>query len=93
MASTAVPGTNDVVVLLDPERRPDGVLAWHPFRNILRVTPSDEVVWRAELVPGETTAKCWHGVKFDGILQAWTYSSNCEPDPATGRIIDTTFTK
>ena len=51
LASTAVPGTDDLVVLLDPERRPDGVLPWHPFRNILRVTPADEIVWHAELVP------------------------------------------
>ena len=93
LASTAVPGTDDLVVLLDPERRPDGVLPWHPFRNILRVTPADEIVWRAELVPSETTAKCWHGVEFDGTLRAWTYSYNCELDPANGQIIDTMFTK
>ena len=39
--------------------RPDGVLPWHPFNNVLRVDPAGHIVWHAELVPGETAAKCW----------------------------------
>ncbi len=93
MASVSIPGTDDSVVLLDPERRPDGVLPWHPFPNVVRVTPEGKVVWRAELVPGETTAKCWLGIESDMSLRAWTYSYDCGLDPETGRIINTTFTK
>jgi hypothetical protein len=93
VATVGLPGTDDVVVLLDPERRPEGVLPWHPFHNIVRITPSGDINWRAELVPGETTAKCSHRVEFDGALRAWTYSYVCELDASTGRIIESTFTK
>jgi hypothetical protein len=93
VASVPLPDTDDVVVLLDPERRPDGVLPWHPFHNVLRVSPSGEIGWRAELVPGETTAKCWHAIRFGGVLRASTYSFDCVLDPDTGRIVESTFTK
>jgi hypothetical protein len=92
-AALPVPGTDDCFVLLDPEHRPEGVLPWHPFLNILRVTSSGEVKWRAELVPGETTWKCWLGVDWTGPLRAWSGSYECELDPNTGRIVRSTFTK
>lgn len=92
-AVVALPNTEDVVVLLDPERRPDGVLRWHQFHNVLRITSSDAVCWRAELVPEETTVKCWYGIRFDDALRAWTWSWDCELDPDTGRIVHSTFTK
>lgn len=88
-----LPDTDDTVVLLDPERRPDGVLRYHPFPNILRVGPNDEVRWRAELVPSETAWKCWLGVAFDGSLRAWTASCNCVLDGETGQMVETTFVK
>lgn len=92
-ATVTLPNSDDVVVLLDPERRPTGVLPWHPFRNVLRVTPAGDIVWRAELVPGETTAKCWHGIEFKGALRARTYSYDCLLDPESGAIVESTFTK
>lgn len=92
-ATVPLPGTDDVVVLLDPEQRPDEVMQWHPFRNVLRVDPSGQIVWHAGLMRSETAAKCWLGVEFDGALRAWTYSYECVLDPVTGRIVDSTFTK
>jgi hypothetical protein len=53
-----VPGSEDVIVLLDPEQRPDDVEAWHPFPNIMRIGPSGEVLWRCALLPQETAWKC-----------------------------------
>ena len=89
-----VPGSDDVIVLLDPERRPEGVLPWHPFYNVLRVQRSGLVRWRAELVPGETTAKCWLGIELVGQrLRAWTYGHDCELDAGTGAIVRAPFTK
>jgi len=93
MATVMLPNTDDVVVLLDPDHRPDGVLPWHPFNNVLRVSPSGQIVWRAELLSAETTAKCWHGVEFEGGLRARTYSYECMLDSETGRIVDSTFMK
>lgn len=94
IAELGVEGSADSIVLLDPERRPAQVLAWHPFPNVLRVTRDGETVWRRALVPEETTAKCWLRVDWvDGALHTWTYSYDCELDPDTGRIIRSTFTR
>ncbi|MDX1450555.1 MAG: hypothetical protein R3246_16020 [Acidimicrobiia bacterium] len=49
--------------------------------------------WRAELIPGETTAKCWMGVRYDGMLRAWTYSWQAVIDIETGRIVEAIFIK
>lgn len=92
-AEVVLPDTDDTVVLLDPRQRPEGVLDWHPFHNVLRLSPEGEVRWRAELVPEEDAVKAWLGVDFDGALRVWTYSYNCELDPETGRIVAKTFTK
>ncbi|MGN6696205.1 MAG: hypothetical protein ACTHN0_18645 [Aquihabitans sp.] len=89
----SVPGSSDSVVLLDPNRRPEGVLPWHPYRNLLRVTAAGDIRWRAELVPDETTAKCWTAMAWGTGLTAVTYSYECELDADTGRIIRATFTK
>jgi hypothetical protein len=89
-----VEGSTDVVVLLDPERRPPEVLAWHPLLNVLRMTSAGDVVWRSALVPEETTMKCWLGVEWiDGVLRARTYSYDCELDSDSGQIVRTTFTE
>lgn len=88
-----VPESGDVIVLIDPDQRPAGVLPWHPFQNVLRSAPNGEVVWRTELVPGESKAKCGMRVQFDHVLTAWTYSYVCELDPVTGHIVNSTFTK
>ena len=89
-----VPDSDDAIVLLSGERRPPGVLAWHPFPNVVRLAPSGAEVWRSELVPGETAAKCWHRIDWDGSrLLAWTYSWTCELDPVTGRILASRFDK
>ena len=94
MTVLPVPGSDDVIVLLDPDRRPDGVLPWHPFHNLVRLEPSGVVRWRAELVPGESTAKCWMSAGWaNSTLWARTYSWECGLDPATGRIACSRFTK
>lgn len=94
IAELDVEGSADSIVLLDPERRPAQVLAWHPFPNVLRVTRDGKVVWRSALMPDETTAKCWLRVEWvDGVLRTWTYSYDCELDPDTGLIVRSTFTK
>lgn len=69
------------------------MLPWHPFHNLVRVDSTGKIVWRAELVPGETTARCWLGAKFDGVLRAWTYSWEAVIDVDTGRLVETEFTK
>ena len=87
-----VPGSDGAIVLLDPDRRPEGVLPWHPFFNLLRVAPNGEVVWRAPMV--ETSAKCWVSVGYEGCkLYANAWSWRCELDLSTGRIVDRSFTK
>lgn len=94
MTTLHVPASEDVIVLFDPERRPAGVLPWHPFHNVVRVDPSGRVKWRAELVPKDTTAKGWYRIGWDGRqLRAWTYSYECVLDDATGAILSTTFTR
>ncbi len=89
-----VADSDDAIVLLSGERRPPGVLAWHPFPNVVRLDSSGSEVWRSELVPSETAAKCWLGIDWDGSrLRAWTYSWSCELDPVTGRILASRFDK
>lgn len=88
-----LPDTADTVVLLDPDHRPKGVLPWHPFPNVLRITPAGIVKWRAELLANETTAKCWVDLSYDGSLRVGTFSFRCQLDSETGRIISTVFDK
>jgi len=85
--------TADTVILLDPDRRPRGIMEWHPFPNVPRIAPQGLVKWRAELLPNETTAKCWLNLHYDGTLQVRTYSFSCVLDPETGRISSTSFDK
>jgi hypothetical protein len=91
----AVHGSDDAIVLLNPEQRPEGVEPWHPFFNLLRLTPSGDVRWRAELVPSETAAKCFYGVEWrdDGSLRALAWSYDCTIDSETGRLFHAEFTK
>jgi hypothetical protein len=85
--------SNDAVVLLDPDSRPAGVLKWHPFFNLLRLSPEGGVVWRADLVPGDTW-KVFLDVEWqDEVLRASAASYKCTLDPSTGRIIETAFVK
>jgi len=94
IAKLGVAESTDSIVLLDPKRRPAQVLGWHPFPNVLRVTSAGDVIWRSALVPRETAAKCWLDVDWvDGRLRARTYSYDCELDPDTGQIVQSTFTK
>src|SRR4051812_49133039 len=89
-----IPGTDDEIVLLDPEQRPGGVLDWHPFENVLRVAPDGVVRWRGELVKEETTVKAYLGLRSVGrLVVAWTWSWNVELDLATGSIVGRRFTK
>jgi len=84
---------SDDVVLLDPEQRPEGIEAWHPFHNVLRLGPAGEVRWRCALLP-ESTWKCYLSVEWVGDrMVAETPSYKVTLDPASGAIIDSVFTK
>jgi hypothetical protein len=88
-----VPDSDDVVVLLDPEQRPEDIEAWHPFHNILRLGQAGEVRWRSALPP-ESTWKCYLSVEWVGgelIAEAPSYKVTL--DPASGSIIESVFTK
>jgi hypothetical protein len=88
-----VRASEDVIVLLDPDLRPSGVEKWHPFPNILRVRSSGDVVWRSELLPGDTW-KCYLAMEWDDEeLLARTASYSVHLDPASGKVTDSTFTK
>lgn len=89
-----VPGSEDIIVLLDPDDRPTGVEAWHPFPNIMRLGHGGEVQWRCALLPQETAWKCYLAVEWQGkqlIARAPSYRVTL--DPMTGAIIDSEFTK
>ncbi len=89
-----VPNSEDLIVLLDPERRPPGVEAWHPFPNILRIGRSGDVLWRCAILPQETAWKCYLSVEWEGEkLVAAAPSYRVILDPASGAIIDCEFTK
>ncbi len=86
-----VEGSQDAIVLLDPDVRPAGVLEWHPFFNLMRLSPEGKVVWRSEFMPGDTW-KVFLDVEWqEEVLRASAASYNCTLDPETGRIIETTF--
>ena len=66
---------------------PEGVAAWQPYRNLLRIRADGTEVWRAEL-PGED--KSFTGARLEGgdlIATAWRH--RCTVDPATGHLVDT----
>lgn len=87
-------GSEDVIVLLDPERRPEGVEAWHPFANIMRLSGGGEVLWRCALLPQETAWQCYLSVEWEGDkLIAYAPSYKVTLDPGSGAIIDSVFTK
>jgi hypothetical protein len=46
----AIGGSDDGIVLLDCEARPITIESWHPYPNVLRLSPSGEVVWRCGLL-------------------------------------------
>jgi len=83
----ALPGTSDGIVVLDWMDDPEGVAAWQPYRNLLRIRADGTEVWRAEL-PGED--KSFTGARLEGgdlIATAWRH--RCTVDPATGHLVDT----
>ncbi|MFW2332883.1 hypothetical protein [Ilumatobacter sp.] len=87
-----VPGADDAVLLLDPEVRPDGVLAHHPFPNLVRVTPHGEIVWRVG-PHGSDTWKSFVGATYSGALVAWGSAHRYTVDPVSGRIVEAQFVK
>lgn len=88
----ALPGSDDCVAVLDWMDRPPGVEAWHPFANLVRASPTGEVVWAAD--PPNDDLKSWTSVSIhDGTVVANAWSHRCLVDPDTGRIVGTEFTK
>ena len=92
LAELSVPDSDDSIVLLDPDQRPEGVLPRHPFFNLLRDAANGDVVWRAPMV--ETTTKSWVSAGYEGgILFADAWSWRCRLDQETGRIVSKVLTK
>jgi hypothetical protein len=88
-----VNGSDDVIVLLDPDVRPPGVEKWHPYPNILRLSPSGDVLWRSELLPDDTW-KCYLTVAWEGdALIAHASANRVRLDPSSCAVIGSTFTK
>jgi hypothetical protein len=88
----ALPDSEDCVAVLDWMDRPPGVEVWHPFANLIRATPSGEVVWTADAPDHDL--RSWTAVAIeDGIVVANAWSHRCVVDPDTGRIISSEFTK
>ena len=83
----------DAFVLLDYSKRPQGVEKWHPYRNLMRVAPTGDVLWTAELIPGDMW-KCFVGVRISGgLLIAQGSASEAVIDPDTGAVLDIRHTK
>ena len=84
-----IDGTNDVVVLLNPDSGGNG-----PFRNLLRLAQSGAIVWQADL-PTRDRADAYMKVRWQGnrlVANSWsTYL--VELDEEDGRIVNKTFTK
>jgi hypothetical protein len=63
--------------------------------NLLKVTADGAAAWRAELPPGEST-DCFVSVDTDGDGGLFANTWSCYRvtlDPATGRILQSLFTK
>ena len=83
-------GSGDAAVLLDwaEDHLPDGVMAWHPFPNLVCVGPDGTTRWRASLPSDE---KCFTGVRVEGdrvvgVGWAWQLPFDArtgEPGPLT----------
>jgi hypothetical protein len=90
----SLPNSDDTIVLLDPDQRPTGIEDWHPFHNLVRVAPSGDIRWRAELVPQETAWKCYYAATWRGeSLIAYAPSYECQLDPESGHLLAALFTK
>jgi hypothetical protein len=90
----AIPGSDDGITLLDCDARPVDVEPWHPFPNILRLSPEGVVKWRCSLLAQETAWKCYLSVAWDSErLVAAAPSYQVALDPLSGVILDSTFTK
>jgi len=85
-------GTDDAVVLLDPETGPRNALGHlKGWPNLVRVTPHGQVTWRIEAGSHDV----WVGVKIEGdriIANTWS-GFRRELDPASGRVLAEQFTK
>lgn len=92
LSVAALPGTDDCVAVVDWTDWPPGVEAWHPFANLVRASPTGDVVWAAD--PPEDDLKGWTSVAIhEGTVVANAWSHRCVVDPDTGRILDTEYTK
>lgn len=81
------------LVLLDWEKRPPGVEAWHPFLNVLKVDGAGHEVWCAEVPPSETQGS-YTGIKVDaGRLIAFGWAGYAILDAQDGHVSDYVFTK
>jgi hypothetical protein len=86
--------SDDAIVLLDGDQRPEGIEPWHPFRNIVRIAPTGDVQWRGDLPPSGSAAKCYYDMSWSaGRIRALAWSYECWLDPLNGRLLESTFTK
>lgn len=92
LSVAALPGTDDCVAVVDWTDRPPGVEAWHPFANLVRASPTGDVVWAAD--PPEDDLKSWTSVAIhEGTVVANAWSHRCVVDRDTGRVLGTEYTK
>jgi hypothetical protein len=72
-----IDGSDDAIVLLDPDLRPLGVETWHPFPNVVRIGSSGNVIWRAS--PVRQRFKYWYAIEWnEGRLVAFAPSYDVE---------------
>jgi hypothetical protein len=82
-------GTDDYIALCDPDAQ-----RGRAFANLVRVSPSGAITWRAELPPG-TGDDAFVNVRWENNeLMANTWSGHrVRIDPDSGRIMGSAFTK
>jgi hypothetical protein len=85
----AIRSTDDCIVLCHPDAQ-----RGRAFANLLRVSSSGAITWRAELPPG-TGDDAFVNVRWeDKELMANTWSGHrVRIDPDSGRILGSAFTK
>lgn len=92
LSVAALPDSEDCVAVVDWTDRPRRLEAWHPFANLVRASPTGEVMWAAD--PPRDDLKSWTAVAVhDDTVVAYAWSHRCTLDPDTGRIVATELTK
>lgn len=87
--ATSIPDTDDGLVLYEPY--PAGWQRMQGFQNLVRVSPSGKIVWRAELP--EKGAKYVSAKLLANELKAFAPSYDVDLNVETGKILKQVWTK